>query len=382
MKLSTDRILTTHVGSLPRPVDLFELLQQRERGEPYDPSVFASHCRGAVAEVVRRQVEAGIDVVTDGELTKLSFVSYINHRLAGAARGTINRNPWGASREVEAFPEFYKPIAGPSRSPRMLCVGPLSYIGEAQLAADIEALKASAERFAAVETFMPAISPTNVEDWFKNEYYGNEDDYLHAIADAMRVEYLAIAAAGLLVQIDDPRLASYYTLNRDVSVEECRRWAEKRVEVLNYALRGIPADRVRFHTCYSIDIGPRIHDIELRHILDILLKINAGAYSFEAANPRHEHEWRLWTEAELPDHKVLIPGVISHTTVLVEHPELVADRIERFARAVGRERVIAGVDCGFASFAGSHGVHPTAVWPKLEALVRGAELASERLWRR
>jgi 5-methyltetrahydropteroyltriglutamate--homocysteine methyltransferase len=231
-----------------------------------------------------------------------------------------------------------------------------------------------------LEAFLPAIAPSNVEGRQQNAYYKTDEEYLFAIAEAMHEEYRAIVDAGLLLQIDDPRLVTYYIMSPTSTVEECRRWAEVRVEALNHALRGIPPDRVRFHTCYSINMGPRVHDMQLRDIVDVILKVRAGAYSFEAANPRHEHEWRVWEHVTLPEGAVLIPGVITQSTVLVEHPELVAERIMRFASVAGRENVIAGADCGFASFAGSTEIHPTVVWAKLRALVDGARLASQRLW--
>src|SRR6185437_12301560 len=262
---------------------------------------------------------------------------------------------------------------------RMVCTGPVTYRGHAQLNRDIANLKAAIGK-AKVEAFMPAISPANIEDWMANKYYKTPEDYLFAIADAMHEEYKAIVDAGLLVQIDDPRLVSYYLVNPKASIAECRKWATLRVEALNHALRGIPEDRIRHHTCYGINMGPRVHDMEVKHLLDIILRIKAGAYSFEAANPRHEHEWKFWGNAKLPKDKVLIPGVISHSTVLVEHQELVAERIVRYAKLVGRERVIAGSDCGFATFAGSKEVHPSIVWAKFEALVEGARLASKELW--
>jgi 5-methyltetrahydropteroyltriglutamate--homocysteine methyltransferase len=232
----------------------------------------------------------------------------------------------------------------------------------------------------ATEAFVPAIAPSNVETTTPNEYYPTAEAYVFAIAEAMREEYKAIVDAGFLLQIDDPFLVTYYITRPDLDIAECRKWAELRVEALNAALAGIPADKVRFHTCYSINMGPRIHDMQLKDIIDIILKVRAGAYTFEAANPRHEHEWEEWGRAKLPDDKVLIPGVITQSTVLVEHPELVAQRLARFAAVVGRERVIAGADCGFASFAGSNEVHPSIVWAKFKALVEGARLASKRLW--
>jgi 5-methyltetrahydropteroyltriglutamate--homocysteine methyltransferase len=229
---------------------------------------------------------------------------------------------------------------------------------------------------------VPCISPANIEDWNDNKYYKSDEEYLFAIADAMNVEYKAITDAGFLVQIDDPRLSSYYLMNPSLTIEQVRKWAEMRVAALNHALRNIPAEKIRYHTCYSINMGPRVHDLEVRHLLDIILKIRAGAFSFEASNPRHEHEWSVWKSAKLPDGAILIPGVITHSSVLVEHPELVAQRIVRYADFIGRENVIAGTDCGFATFAGSDEVHPSIVWAKFEALVKGAQLASKQLWGR
>jgi 5-methyltetrahydropteroyltriglutamate--homocysteine methyltransferase len=232
------------------------------------------------------------------------------------------------------------------------------------------------------EAFIPAISPSNVAAWESNEYYKTEEDFLFAIAEAMRVEYKAIIDAGFLLQVDDPALATYYILDPEASIEDCRRWASLRVEALNHALRGLPEDKIRYHTRYSINFGPRMHDMEIKNILDIILRVNAGAYSFEAANPRHEHEWQLWKAVKLAEGKSIIPGMITQSSVLVEHPELVAQRIARFAEAVGRENVIAGADCGFASFATSFQIHPTIVWAKLTALVHSAKLASDALWGR
>jgi 5-methyltetrahydropteroyltriglutamate--homocysteine methyltransferase len=246
--------------------------------------------------------------------------------------------------------------------------------------ADIDNLRAALAGVQVEEAFIPAISPSNVEGRQKNHYYETDEEYLFAIAEAMHEEYRAIVDAGFLVQIDDPRLVTYYIMSPRSTVAECRAWAEVRVEALNHALRGIPRDRVRFHTCYSINMGPRVHDMQLKDIVDVILKVRAGAYSFEAANPRHEHEWRVWEGVTLPQDAVLIPGVITQSTVLVEHPELVAQRIERFASVVGRENVIAGADCGFATFAGSTEIHPTVAWAKLQALAEGARLATRRLW--
>ena len=382
MKRSLDRILTTHAGSLPRPPDVLAMAA----GEALDPVASAARVRRAVADVVRRQAEHGLDVVTDGEMSKPSFITYVTERLSGfepsREPGAV---PWAGSREATAFPGFYEPTLRQSpnaAAPRFVCTGPVTYVGHAQVRADIDNLTAALAGLRVEEAFIPAIAPSNVEGRQKNAHYKTDEEYLFAIADAMHEEYQAIVDAGFLLQIDDPRLVTYYILNPRASVAECRAWAAVRVEALNHALRGIPRDRVRFHTCYSINMGPRVHDMELKDVVDIILSVRAGAYSFEAANPRHEHEWRVWESVTLPDGALLIPGVITQSTVLVEHPELVAERIVRFAGVVGRERVIAGADCGFASFAGSAEIHPSVVWAKLAALTAGARIASQRLWSR
>ena len=382
MKRSLDRILTTHAGSLPRPPDVLAMAT----GQTLDPAVFATRVRRAVVDVVRRQAEHGLDVVTDGEMSKPSFITYVTERLSGfepsREPGAV---PWAGSREATAFPEFYEPTLRQSpnaAAPRFVCTGPVTYVGHTRLQADIDNLTAALAGLRVEEAFIPAIAPSNVEGRQKNAHYKTDEEYLFAIADAMHEEYRAIVDAGFLLQIDDPRLVTYYILNPRASVKECRAWASVRVEALNHALRGIPRDRVRFHTCYSINMGPRVHDMELKDVVDIILSVRAGAYSFEAANPRHEHEWRVWEGVTLPAGALLIPGVITQSTVLVEHPELVAERIVRFAGVVGRERVIAGADCGFASFAGSTEIHPSVVWAKLAALTAGARIASQRLWSR
>jgi 5-methyltetrahydropteroyltriglutamate--homocysteine methyltransferase len=382
MKHSVDRILTTHAGSLPRPAELLELVKSGD-GAALEQGSNAQRLRTAVSEIVRQQATLGIDVIDDGEYGKPSFVSYINERLGGYEVDTRAgpRNQWLSSREGRSFPEFYAQTHPASTHTHMICTGPITYKGHAQLKRDIDNLKAALNGVEVAEVFMPAISPSNIEDWQKNAYYKSQEEYVFAIAEAMREEYQAIVDAGFLVQIDDPRLVTYYIIHPDASIQDCRKWAELRIAALNHALRDIPPEKIRFHTCYGINMGPRIHDMELKDIVDLILKIRAGAYSFEAANPRHEHEWKVWKNVNLPDGKILIPGVISHSTILVEHPELVADRIIRFAEIVGRENVIAGSDCGFATFAGSKEVHPSIVWAKLKALSDGAQIASKRLWR-
>jgi 5-methyltetrahydropteroyltriglutamate--homocysteine methyltransferase len=386
MKLSTDRILTTHVGSLPRPDDLFELMLARMDGKAVEEKAYAERVRAAVRDSVRQQVDAGLDVVNDGEMGKPSFITYAAARLDGLEKREGNRpSPFANTRETQDFPEYYQSAVAEQVSARrrralMVCAGPIKYKGQAQLKSDLETLKSAVAGSGATEAFVPAIAPSNIETTTPNEHYKNAEEYVFAIAEAMREEYKAIVDAGFLLQIDDPFLVTYYIMRPQLGIAECRKWAEVRVEALNTALKGIPADRVRFHTCYSINMGPRVHDMQLKDIVDVILKVNAGAYSFEAANPRHEHEWEEWRRAKIADDKVLIPGVITQSTVLVEHPELVAQRLLRFADVVGRERVIAGADCGFASFAGSNEVHPSIVWAKFKSLVEGARIASRQLW--
>jgi len=388
MKRSTDRILTTHVGSLPRPDDLRALILKKQQGEAIDEAAFAARVKTAVADVVRRQTEAGIDIVADGEMGRIGFIPYVNERLQGIEPSPTAEGAtyWGTSREYRAFPEFYAwaaqmpGTAGNTGRTRWVCTGPVKYKGLAALKGDIATLKAALQGQQYEEAFMPAVSPANLANWNRNEHYNSEEEYLYALADALREEYRAIIDAGLILQVDDPLLASYYVMHPEASVEDCRKWAQGRVEILNHALRGLPADKIRYHTCYSINIGPRVHDMELKNLVDIILGINAGAYSFEAGNPRHEHEWKVWAEVKLPEGKSLIPGVITHSSNIVEHPEVIAQRIGRFAQAVGKENVIAGADCGFASFAATCEVHPSVVWVKLAALAEGARIASQRLW--
>jgi 5-methyltetrahydropteroyltriglutamate--homocysteine methyltransferase len=390
MKRSTDRILTTFAGSLARPPDLLEMMQAKEHGQPYDQRVYTARVRRAVAEAVSKQVETGVDIVCDGEQGKPGFFAYVSERLSGFERRdtTSPAGPWAGSREALAFPEFYQwyargrpeNIAAPFG---MVCTGPITYRGQEALQTDIANLKAALQGLhpEPEEVFMPAISPTNIEGPRPNAYYPTQEEYLYAIAEAMRQEYHGIVEAGFLLQIDDPRLLTSYGSHPEMSLQDFLTWAELRVEVLNYALRDIPPDHVRFHTCYGINIGPRLHELALQDVVHLLLKINAGAYSFEAANPRHDHEWRVWESAELPEGKVLIPGVISHTTNLVEHPALVAERLVKYASAVGRENVIAGSDCGFSSQASTDPeIHPSVVWAKFQAMAEGARLASAQLW--
>jgi 5-methyltetrahydropteroyltriglutamate--homocysteine methyltransferase len=390
MKQSTDRILTTHVGSLPRPPDLLAMIQAKEQGGAFDAAAFAGRVKSAVADVVRRQAEAGIDIVADGEMGRFGFIPYVNERLAGleARPNPVTQGTWARSREHLAFPEYYAwaaqmpGAAGGAQRNQWVCTGPIAYKGQEALARDIDNLKAALGQVRCEEAFMPAVSPAQLAGWNKNEFYKTDEEFRVAVADALHEEYRAIVDAGLVLQIDDPQLASHYTTHPELDIAQCRNVAAATVELLNHALAGIPPEQVRYHTCYGINMGPRVHDLELKHIVDVMLRINAGAYSFEAGNPRHEHEWRVWEDGKLPEGKFLIPGVITHGSNFVEHPEAIAQRIARFAQAVGRQNVIAGADCGFASFSTTCEVHPTVVWAKLAALGEGARLASQELWGR
>ncbi len=393
MKRSDNRILTTHTGSLPRSADLMDLLNANEAGETLDAPQFERRVKQAIAEIVRRQADTGIDVIGDGEHSKVSWMAYARARLSGLEEIDSPVRYRGATRDSLAFPGTYEdmklmlgarsPAIVPKRKVRpqaFVCSGPVTYIGQDEVRRDIDNLKAALQGVTAAEAFMTAISPSNLELYYENRYYRTDEEYLAALADAMHVEYKAIVDSGFVLQIDDPRMATHYNRAVDASIEDCRKFIALRVEAVNHALRGLPEDRVRFHTCYSVNVAPRVHDFELKHFVDLMLHIRAAAYLIEAANPRHEHEWRIWQDVPLPDGKILIPGVVSHCVHLVEHPELVAQRIVRFADVVGRERVIAGTDCGFGTSGAGDEVHPEVAWAKLGALVEGARIASQRLW--
>jgi 5-methyltetrahydropteroyltriglutamate--homocysteine methyltransferase len=393
MKRSDSRILTTHTGSLPRPADLVEALNAKELGRSYDPSALTERVQRAITEIVARQTATGLDIINDGEHSKVSWMAYARERLSGLEEIDSPVRFRGATRDSLAFPAAYEDmrvmfaarssaiVAKRTVRPKAwVCSGPVAYVGQDALRADIENLKAALKGAKAEESFLTAISPSNLELYYENQYYRTGEEYLAALADAMRVEYKAIVDAGFVLQIDDPRMATHYNRTPDASIEDCRKFMALRVEALNHALRGIPPERVRFHTCYSVNIAPRVFDFELKHFIDLLLQVQAGAYVFEAANPRHEHEWELWRDAKLPDDKILIPGVVSHCIHLVEHPELVAQRLIRFASVVGRERVIAGTDCGFGTSGAGDEVHPDVAWAKLRSLVEGSAIASKTLW--
>jgi 5-methyltetrahydropteroyltriglutamate--homocysteine methyltransferase len=384
MKSSSERILTTHTGSLPRPDSLVDIMLADPAGPRADQAALEDALREAVDGIVQRQLDLGVDVIDDGEQSKSGFIAYLNERLGGFEPYSLPPGPglFAGSREFRDFPEFYASQGAPGgKTAHMMCTGPITYTGGPQLRRDLENLKAAIGQRPVADVFVPSASPASVEAWQKNAYYATAEEFLYAIADAMREEYHAIVDAGFLVQLDDPMLATQYTMDPDLGVKELLAWGNLRVDVLNHALRGIPPDRVRYHTCYGINMGPRTSDLELKHFIDLVFSVRAGALSFEAANPRHEHEWELFERVKLPEDKLLIPGVITHSSVLVEHPDLVAQRIIRFANAVGRERVIAGTDCGFATNPGGvPEIHPTIVWAKFQALVEGARRASTALW--
>ena len=391
MQQNTDRILTTHVGSLARPHNVLDMIQARIKGQSTDDAEFDAALRKGVEEIVRKQVELGVDIVCDGEMSKTSFNNYVRHRLGGfepSPEGApMAMGRYGDTRETLDFPEYYRWYEGQredrkpveeERSP-LICSAPVTYTGQAELQRDIANLKAAMQAAGARYGFMPAMAPRAPG---RNRYYATDEEYMQAVSDALKVEYRAIVDAGLILQVDDPTFATMY--GHDTSPEEVRRRdAEKQVEVLNYALQGISPENVRYHTCYSINIGPRVNDAPLADFVDLMLRINAAGYSYEVANSRHAHEWHVWEQTKLPDDKVIIPGVISHATALVEHPEWIADQIENHAKLVGRERVVAGADCGFSSVAGYNPeIHPTVVWAKFKAMAEGARMASARLWGR
>jgi 5-methyltetrahydropteroyltriglutamate--homocysteine methyltransferase len=403
MKTSSDHILTSHVGSLPRPDDLIAANRAREAGEATDERAFQEKLRGAVADVVRRQRELGIDIPGDGEFGKSmghrvnygAWLSYCFHRLGGldlsgpdmrdmpprrSRLGEVVLTGFSDRRDRVRFAAAYAdPDSGITTGPRPatgpVCVGPLRYTGHAAIAADIANFKAALTLANVKEGFMTSIAPGSTTR-IGNTFYKTQEEFLFASAEAMREEYRAIVDAGLILQLDDPALATDWDMiNPEPTVEEYQKFARVQVEALNHALRGLPQDRIRFHLCWGSWHGPHTTDIPMRDIVDLMLAVNAGAYSFEAGNVRHEHEWNVWQDVMLPDDKMILPGVVSHATNVVEHPELVAERILRFANLVGRERVIASTDCGLGGR-----VHPDIAWAKLEALVEGAALATRQLW--
>jgi len=377
MKRSTERILTTHTGSLPRPDDLVTMLYARDKGELQDQAAFEVRVKTAVAEVVRKQIECGVDVVNDGEAGKVGYSTYVKDRLTGFEGEAA---PVRAADLLE-FPEYARRVFRANRMHRPACTGPIAYKDKAALQRDIENFKAALPSVNPEEAFLSAASPGVISLFLKNDYYPNHEAYLAALADAMKEEYNAIHQAGFLLQVDCPDLAMGRHIQfADASLEEFRRNAELHVEALNLAVADIPPERMRLHLCWGNYEGPHHRDVPLHDIIDIVLKARPAALSFEAANPRHAHEWKVFQEFTLPAGKVLIPGVLDSTTNYIEHPELVAERICRFAEVVGRENVIAGTDCGFSTFAGIADVDPQITWAKFRAMAEGARLASQQLW--
>jgi 5-methyltetrahydropteroyltriglutamate--homocysteine methyltransferase len=382
VKASTDRILTTHVGSLPRPPAVVDWLLRKERGEPVEEGQFERAMRQGVLEIVRRQAEAGVDVVSDGETAKISYSTYIKDRYAGFGGEHRPKTHLDLADHPE-FRERMKAFLGPRHERRMQCIAPVALKDRRPLKQDLAHFRAALEAVPRAEGFLNAASPGVVAAFMPNAHYATHEAYIEALAEALRVEYEAIAGAGFLVQVDCPDLAmARHTGFQDLTDEQFLARAAFHVEALNHALERVPADRVRIHVCWGNYEGPHDHDIELARILPIVLRAKAGAISFEAANPRHEHEWTVWRDARLPDHLLLIPGVLDSCSNYVEHPELVAQRIERFAGIVGRERVLAGSDCGFGTFAGYGKVDAGIAFKKLRSLAQGAALASSRLWKR
>jgi len=418
MKRSTERILTTHVGSLIRPQPLQDFLRAKQAGRPFDQGTYAKCLSDAVAEVVRRQAQAGVDVISDGEFGKsISWSQYVLERLSGFERRPVKPggNPFQRGADRERFAEFYaeldarEEIATRTDS---VCVGPITYTGQAELQRDIDNFKAALASVASgqrgdsivrapdtppepgssaraalkgvkvEEAFLPVAAPASVIPDRKNEYYKSDEDCLVAIGEAMRTEYKMIVDAGFVLQLDDARAAvTYDRMVPPASLADYRKWVAMHMDVLNHAIAGLPPERIRYHVCWGSWPGPHTTDVPLKDIVDLILSVRVGAYVIEGANPRHEHEWKVWQDVKLPEGKVLIPGVISHATNVVEHPELVAERIGRYARLVGRENVLAGTDCGFAQGPFYRRVHPSIMWAKLEALAEGARLATKELWR-
>jgi len=385
MKRSDHRILTTHAGRLDGPPELVKLSRDVMAGLVADASALRPAVQRGIVDVIRRQAGAGVDVISDGEVGKFGFggIAYYGRRLSGLTTRPLKQGeaPFMAleTNERIEFAEFYRDLQFiPAPATRAICSGAVTYIGQQEVESDIQLFKSAlAEANVRPEdTFMCVLAPGWLEHFFYNEHYSTDDEYLFALADAIKHEYKAIVDAGFILQIDDPALPDTYDMIVPApGIDEYRKFAAVRIEAVNHALQGIPEDRVRYHICWGSWHGPHTHDLPLKHLVDLMLKVNAGAYSVEAANPRHEHEWKIWKETKLPEGKLLIPGVVSHASNVVEHPELVADRILLYASLVGRENVIAGTDCGMGMR-----VHPQIAWAKLKALSEGAALASKHLW--
>jgi 5-methyltetrahydropteroyltriglutamate--homocysteine methyltransferase len=383
MLYSTDRIMTTHAGSLPRPADLRDLVVAKANGTAYDPTALAARLKSAVAETVRQQAECGLDCVNDGELSKTNFTDYVRWRIAGyAARPSAGpRRLSITARDETKFPGYFEvnPRARPVGPPTMpVCVEKLRYVGQADLATDLANFKAALAAVNVAEGFLPANTPGTIEHWMANEYYKSDEEFVFAIAEVMGEEYRAIVDAGFLLQIDDPDLPDGWNCLPEITLPDYRRYAAMRVDALNHALAGIPKEKVRLHVCWGSHHGPHHDDIPLANIIDLIFRVEAGSFSIEASNPCHEHEWRVFETVKLPEGATLVPGVVGHCTDFIEHPDLVAERLVRYARLVGRENVLAGTDCGIGTRVG----HPSICWAKFGALVEGARRATKTLWGR
>jgi 5-methyltetrahydropteroyltriglutamate--homocysteine methyltransferase len=383
MLYSTERIMTAHAGSLPRPRDLREMVVAKASGAPHDQEALARRLRSAVAEIVRRQAECGLDCVNDGELSKTNFTDYVRWRIAGYVERPSEgpRRLSITARDETKFADYFtaNPRARPVGPPTMpVVVEKLRYTGQAELAADIANFKAALAGVEVAEAFLPANSPGTIEHWLANEYYRSDEEFVFAIAEIMREEYRAIVDAGFLLQIDDPDLPDGWNCLPQVTLPDYRKYAAVRVEALNHALAGIPREKVRLHVCWGSHHGPHHDDVPLADIVDLIFRVDAGSYSIEASNPCHEHEWRVFESVKLPDGATLVPGVVGHCTDFIEHPDLVAERLVRYAKLLGRENVIAGTDCGIGTRVG----HPSICWAKFEALAEGARRASKTLWGR
>jgi 5-methyltetrahydropteroyltriglutamate--homocysteine methyltransferase len=396
MATSADRILTTHVGSLVRPDDLLVFLRKQQDGEPYDAVAFEECLRRSVVDVVRRQAEIGIDIVSDGEYGKtISWSRYILDRLSGLEERqdkTTGFRAAVAGKDRHDFAEFYEEyesaygfvgMGKAFKAGTWVVTGAIKYTGQAAIRRDIEDLKKAIAGRNVVGAFLPVVAPASVVPQRQDEHYASEEEALFAIAGALHEEYKAIVDAGLIAQIDDAFLASTYdVMVPPKTLADYRKWAEVRVEALNHALKGIPEERTRYHLCWGSWNGPHTNDVAIRDIIDLVLRVNVGGYSLEMANPRHEHEWRVWETVKLPEGRTLLPGLVTHATNVVEHPELVAERIMRLAKLVGRDHVIASTDCGFAQGPFARRVHPSIMWAKLASLAEGARIASRELWGR
>ena len=381
MLRSTDRILVTHQGTLPRPDDLQQMIAARAAGQPFDAARLAARVRAAVAEGVQRQIACGIDCVNDGELSKTSFSDYVSDRFAGIEPTDRPYVSPISGRDLRDFPEYFQTRGvlgrgGGLRRVVYACTGPLTYVGQAAVQTDLANFQAALQGQTVAEAYLPAVAPGSIEHWLKNAHYPSEEAFLYAIADAMHEEYQAIVDAGFVLQIDDPDLADGWQVHPDLDVPGYRKVAQLRTEALNHALRGIPPDRVRLHMCWGSYHGPHRHDLPLEEFVDIYLQARVGAFSIEASNPCHEHEWQVWKDVKLPDEAFLIPGVVGHFSDFIEHPKLVAERLSRYASVLGRERVMAGTDCGLGTRVG----HASICWAKFESLVEGARLATQHWW--